>query len=152
MNQSKLIMERIKDRQSRSWEGVFYATRRMDLLVVSISGAGIYVCLETIKYLKDNQLESASLVKLSGVILLIAIVVNFASQILGRKSNYHDYLMCDYQLDDYEEPSEENKIKIREHDKSSDCYSKITGFLNSSSAILMLSGLLLMIIYYFTMF
>ena len=45
--ENNLEMERIKDRQKLSAQGMFYSIQRMDLLIVSISGAGIYVCLET---------------------------------------------------------------------------------------------------------
>ncbi|MDP3944970.1 MAG: hypothetical protein Q8Q51_03660 [Lutibacter sp.] len=145
---NNLEMERIKDRQKLSAQGMFYSIQRMDLLIVSISGAGIYVCLETLKYINDNNLLSSNLIKWSGGILLFSIVVNFISQFLGHKSNYYDYLMCDTKLDAGEKVSQENQIIIDKYDYNSNCYDKATTIFNGASAFSMFVGLTLLMTYF----
>jgi hypothetical protein len=40
-------MEDIKERKKLAYEGMIYGLQRLDLLIITISGAGIYACLET---------------------------------------------------------------------------------------------------------
>ncbi|RKS42571.1 hypothetical protein BC962_3238 [Gillisia mitskevichiae] len=145
-------MERIIERQKLSSQGLFYSVQRIDLLIVSISGAGIYLCLETLKYLKDNNLELGNLIKWSGGILLLAIIINFVSQFLGNKSNYYDYLYCGSILDAENNPDDAQQAEINKYDCISDVYDKFTTIFNYASAILMLSGLILLISYFLFIF
>ena len=62
-----------EDRKKMSWEGWFYAIQRIDLLIIAISGTGIYVALETLKYINDNSLVDSGLIKYAGVFLLFAL-------------------------------------------------------------------------------
>ena len=116
-------MERIKERQKLSWEGMFYSIQRIDLLVISISGAGIYVCLETLKFNKENCMDIGSLIKISGCFFLIAIIVNFISQVFGRNSNYYDYLWCEEKINSENNPNEKQQKRIKKYDKLSEHYS-----------------------------
>jgi len=145
-------MERIKERQKLSSQGIFYSVQRIDLLIVSISGAGIYLCLETLKYLKVNNIELGILIKWSGGILLLAIIVNFISQFLGNKSNYYEYLYCESILESDNEPSDIQQAEISKYDCISDVYDKFTTIFNYTSALLMLSGLVLLISYFLFIF
>jgi len=145
-------MQRVKDRQKLSWQGMFYSIQRIDLLIISISGASIYVCLETLKYINDNSLENSCLIKVSGFLFLFTILLNFVSQFLGKKSNSYDYLMCENELDFGDEPSDEEKIIISTLDTKSEIYSNLTEYFNISSAIIMFVGLFLLITYFMTNF
>ena len=145
-------MERIKERQKLSSQGIFYSVQRIDLLIVSISGAGIYLCLETLKYLKVNNIELGILIKWSGGILLLAIIVNFISQFLGNKSNYYEYLYCESILESNNKPSDIQQAEISKYDCISDVYDKFTTIFNYASALLMLSGLILLISYFLFIF
>jgi len=136
-------MDKIKDKQKLSWQGMFYTVQRLDLLIISISGAGIYVCLETLKFLKEKEIELHLLVKIAGFVLLLAIMINFLSQILGYWANYFYYLSCDEQLED--KPS---TIKIKKLDDKSDFYTKWNKISNLTSAIIMFLGLLTLIFYF----
>lgn len=141
-------MSRIKDRQKLSWEGMFYSIQRIDLLIVLISGAGIYVCLETIKYLSDKNLEINYIVKISGALFLFSIMINFLSQIFGYKSNEKDFLMCQTEIDAGKNISEKEKKEIKKYDKSSERYSILTNRFNYTSIFFMFGGLIV-IMYYF---
>tara|TARA_R110000744_G_scaffold253634_2_gene369203 strand:+ start:4216 stop:4653 length:438 start_codon:yes stop_codon:yes gene_type:complete len=145
-------MSKIKDRQKLAWEGLFYSIQRIDLLIVSISGAGIYVCLESIKYLSDSEIQVHFSVKVSGLFFLLAITINFFSQIYGKKSNEQDYLMCDAKLDAGDNISKSKKAAIDEYDKKAECYTKITNKLNLASMYLMFGGLLSIMIYFLFIF
>ena len=149
---TKLSMDRLRDRQNRSWDGVFYSVQRIDLLIVSISGAGIYVCLETLKYLNKENLDTSLLIKISGGILLGAILINFISQILGKKSNLNDYLMCEVKLDSSEKISDKDKTDIEEYDRKAGYYDKATNIFNILSTVLMFIGLTLLLAYFSTTF
>ena len=146
--ENNLKMDRLRDRQNHSWDGMFYSGQRLDLLIVSISGAGIYVCLETLKYINDNHLYSSSLIKWAGGILLLSIISNFISQFLGHKSNLYDYLMCEAKLDAGDKISKKEQSEIDKYNYQSDCYDKATTILNYISAIFMSIGLTLLMSYF----
>jgi len=145
-------MDRIKERQKLSAQGLNYSVQRMDLLIISISGAGVYVCLETLKYINDKQMEPSLIIKLAGVILLIAIILNFLSQFFGHRANVNDYLMCDAQLDAGEKISKKEQLEINNYDCKASFYDKATTYINYSSAIVMSIGLILLIIYFLITF
>ena len=144
--------DQAKERQKLSWEGMFYSMQRIDLLILSISGAGIYVCLESIKYLTDNKIDINHLIRLSGSSFLITIILNFLSQISGNKSNEQDYLMCQARIEAGEEVNEEQKEQINFYDRKSDCYNKITTCLNYSSILFMFLGLIFIMCYFLFIF
>ncbi len=149
---TNLTMDRIKERQKLSWQGVFYGIQRIDLLIISISGAGIYICFETLKYLHESSMDISNSIKISGGFLLIAIMINFLSQIFGRKSNYYDYLWCEVKLDAKDEPTDEQKTLIKDYDNKPDCYSSITNWLTYISIGFMSIGLICLTYYFFTTF
>lgn len=141
-------MSKAKDRQKLSWEGMFYSIQRIDLLIVSICGAGIYVCLETIKYLTDKSQDISLLVRISGGLFLFGIIINFLSQIFGYNANKEDFLMCQAEIDAGDKISEKEKFEIDEFDRKAEKFSKLTDKFNYISMGLMFVGLIL-IMYYF---
>lgn len=144
-----MSLEKIKNRQRLTWEGMFYSIQRIDLLIVSFSAGGIYLCLELLKYLKENNSEeSLLLVKISGSLFLLAIIVNFLSQSFGYLSNKMDYLMCEVEIDcEGKKLTKKDKKDIKEYDKKSEKYSKWTECLNYSSITFMFCGLILITIF-----
>jgi len=136
-----------EDRKKMSWEGWFYAIQRIDLLIIAISGTGIYVALETLKYINDNSLVDSGLIKYAGVFLLFAIIVNFLSQFSVKKANELDIEWCELNLD-YKKPSTEEQKKINKADNLSECYTTCTNWLNLISLILMFIGLGLIMFYF----
>jgi len=142
----------IKERQRLSWEGMFYSIKRIDLLIISICSAGIYICFETIKYLSENAKETNHLVKISGVLFTIGIIINFISQLSGYKANEQDFLMCEAEIDAGTKISKSEKIQIEKFDKASDRYSKWTIWFNYASMGLMFLGLLTIMYYFIAIF
>ncbi|SIQ74351.1 hypothetical protein [Maribacter ulvicola] len=144
-------MEDLKERRRLSYEGLIYSIQRIDLLTISISGAGTYVCLETIKYLRDNEMATSCLVKISGILFVLAICFNFVSQIYGRKSNEQDYLMCDTEIKAGNKINKKEKIEIKVHDDNAEKYSNYTNNFTIVSVVLMFIGLItLMSFFLFT--
>lgn len=136
-------MSKAKDRQKLSWEGMFYSIQRIDLLIVSICGAGIYVCLETIKYLSDKSQDISLLVRISGGLFLFGIIINFLSQIFGYKANQQDFLMCQTEIDAGDKISKSEQDEIDGYDKKSEMFSKLTDRFNYLSMGFMFVGLVL---------
>lgn len=146
-------MEKTKERKKQAWDNMFYSTQRLDLLIVSLSGAGIYVCLETIKYFVTKAQPCGLLLKISGFIFVVAITLNFLSQHFGYKANESDYLMCDAELDlnnpDFNEYKKESlPIEINKLDKLAEKYSSLTKILNNCSMIALILGLFSILIFF----
>lgn len=135
--QNKLI-----ERKNLSYQAMFYSIQRIDLLIIAISGGGIYVCLETIKFLSEKDLELNCLIKISGFFFLASIITNILAQVFGQLSNEQDYLMCESKLD--EDPPE----LINKYDSMSELYSKITKTLNHISIFILFTGLVLIMTYF----
>lgn len=142
----KIEMTDLKERQKLAWQGMFYSIQRIDLLIVSISGAGIYVCLETIKYLTDKNLCVNPILRFAGGFFLLGIIVNFFSQLFSYKTNKEDYLYYDSQINECEES------KINEHDENAEKFSKWTDRFNLISMVLMLVGLILVMTFFLFIF
>lgn len=130
-----------------------YSIRRMDLLIISISGAGIYIVFQTLKEIKTANLEVCSpyLLKLSGIIFLIAISANFVSQITGYRANKNEE---GYALDELSkiEGKDIDECKQKQFDKNVNLYNKATDILNIVSTILMFAGLILLTIFNYYLF
>lgn len=152
--------------RKQSWDGMFYSIQRIDLLIISICGAGIYVCLETIKYLATNECFCVSkcMIKVSAGFFLMGIILNFISQHYGYKANYESYLMydCEVETDDIkslESISEEQQERLNQldcdtknYDKKSERFSSLTTLLNNISMGCMFIGLILVFLFFITTF
>jgi hypothetical protein len=143
-------MSDFKSRQKLSWEGMFYSMQRIDLLLVSISSAGIYVILETVKFLVEEKFKIGVELKISGIAFIFAIIINFLSQLFGYKANEQDYLMCE--LNCIDKPNKKDLDKIKEHDKKSAFFSKWTNKLNYISMVFLAIGLFSLLYFYLITF
>jgi len=150
--------ERLRERYKLCYDGWFYAVQRIDLLVISICGAGVYVVLETLKYVVDKTpvvqkyLDNLWMIKLSGLLFLASIIVNFVSQLTGKKSNYHEMLWCDEKLECDDPPTVEQKKLMTKYDTDAGRYSKITGRLNTVSTLIMCGGLFALLAFFLITF
>lgn len=145
-------MRNMIERQKLAHHSMFYSVQRIDLLIISISGAGIYICFETIKYLSSKNLPPNLWVKLAGGFFLFGIILNFVSQLTGYETNKFDYLMCLIETEadgDLTDQEVENQDK---YDRLSDKFSKWTDRLNYSSMGMMFIGLILLAAYFILIF
>ena len=151
------VRESIKDRQKIVWDSLFYTNQRMDLLIITISGAGIYTCGEVSKYFIEKKLPISNELKIAASLFVLSIIVNFISQWFAGKTHYFDYCSIVYQLDDEIDdsiPKEEieshiikRKEQIDHFENKSDIFNKWTLRCNNSSILLMFSGLILLLYY-----
>ena len=134
-------------------ERINYSVRRMDLLIISISGAGIYIIFETLREFKKGQIEicNSSLIIASGIFFLLAIMVNFLSQRAGYQANTNEesYTLLKLQEIKGQEVDEESQQKL---DKKVNRYNKLTEILNISSIILMFIGLIMLTVFNYHLF
>lgn len=145
-------MKELRERSKNSLSSMFYSMQRIDLLIISISGAGIYVVLETLKYLVDNKICVSDLIRWSGGLFLFAIILNFLSQMSGYKANEQDYLMCQSKIKAGDSISDSEKELITKYDSTSEIYSKATTLLNYTSAVLMLLALVFIMWFFLFIF
>jgi hypothetical protein len=130
-----------------------YSIRRMDLLIISICGAGIYIIFETLREFKAGHIpiDNSTLLLICGLCFLIAIVSNFISQKTGFYSNDNEekYISLELrkilgkEIDSCEQDNLDKEVKK---------YNKITNVLNIISIGLMLIGLVLLSIFNFSLF
>lgn len=123
-------------------ERTFYAIRRMDLLTISISGAGIYIIFEAIREAKtgDLKLENTNLLIVSGIAFLITILLNFASQTTGYFANSYEENFIEEELLRLEKKDWDKKFQKR-IDKIINRLDRATDILNVLSVLAMLIGL-----------
>lgn len=142
---NKVQIEGIKNAAQEAWT---YSIRRMDLLIISIGGAGVYVILETLKqvYL-TKPLDCIWVLKVAGVLFVLAIILNFISQWTGMKANESETLRCEEEL-----AEDCNDKKAFEYQLSAKSFNSWTIGLNSASMIVMFIGLMILAIYYMAVF
>ena len=69
-------IEKLKNSKQMACNGWTYSLQRMDLLIISISGAGVYVILETLKYSLEHPLNCILLLKITGAFFVLSIIIN----------------------------------------------------------------------------
>jgi len=130
-----------------------YSIRRMDLLIISISGAGIYIIFETLREFKTGQvnIENSTLLLICGMCFLTAIISNFISQKTGFYSNNNEEKFINLEL----KKIQGKKIDIgnqEKYDENVKKFNKVTNVLNITSIFLMLIGLVLLAVFNFSLF
>ncbi|WP_163406992.1 hypothetical protein [Flavobacterium ajazii] len=151
--------------KKQSWDGMFYSIQRIDLLIISICGAGIYVCLETIKYIATthNLCAETLYIKVSAGSFLGGIILNFVSQQYGYKANLQSYLMydCEIEIEEKKALSETEDLIVAlekltdcrdDYDRKSEKFSNLTTRYNNISMFLMFVGLICTFIFFLITF
>ncbi len=143
-------LEFLKDGKKNAYSGWFYAIQRIDLLIISISGAGVYVTLEALKYAYDKKFTNLLFLKISGILFVAAIIVNFLSQYFGKESNLYHIKMCSAKIVAETPPNVLQQQEIESLDCKADLWDKLTRWANYISAIFMGIALILEINFFFT--
>lgn len=130
-----------------------YSIRRMDLLIISISGAGIYVIFETLREFKSGKvpIDNSTLLLICGLCFLTAIISNFISQKSGYYSNDNEEKFIGLELRKIQ-GKEINQCIQDEYDAKVKKFNNITNILNIVSISLTLIGLILLAIFNFSLF
>lgn len=124
------------DRKAEIWQSLFYSAQRIDTLIMTISGAGIYVSLESMKFMNTSKIEIPFLLKAAGFGFVIAIFLNFVSQYCSYRTHFNDWIIEDINNKNTKE-KEKFKAILEKSEKSAAVYSKINDILNITSAIIM---------------
>lgn len=148
MEKYNLKIDSLRAEIKTSHDIAFYAMQRIDLLIISVSGAGIYGCWDIIKFLNDEKLipsANVCLLKISGFLFLLTIIVNFLGQWFSYKANIKDDYAKRTELQDIENDCVgHNKITIDTSRFFSDLYSKVVEYTNIFSLLFLISGLILL--------
>jgi hypothetical protein len=142
-------IENIEKRKHMSFTNWCYSVQRIDLLIITVSGAGEYVILETLKYSFNSPkpMGDLYLLKISGVLFVVAILLNIYSQVSGKWANHHDIKMCTEKLS-AQPRTREVQGKIKLHDQKAEYLSNLTDWMNTASLVTMSLGLIALIIYF----
>lgn len=144
--------EHLKDRKKAAWDTMLYSYQRMDLLVIAISGAAIWLILETLKYSTDHVLPNLCIIKLAGIAFCTAIISNFGSQMSAQKCTEYEFTSTSKELLFKEQPTENQTKEIALLNTKTDIFNNLTGWLNTASVILMFAGLILTMYYFLSTF
>ncbi|MDX5326857.1 MAG: hypothetical protein LPK80_11430 [Bacteroidota bacterium] len=132
----------VKERKAMAHENITYSIGKIDTLVVSVSGAGLYVVLETIRHFLQKDPNELWMVKLAGVFFVIAIIFNFISQKTSLKSATYDYMYWDAI------GKEKDDDTCKKYDITSELANNQTKSFNLASIICMLIGLGLVVLFF----
>jgi hypothetical protein len=131
---------------------VDYSMQRIDLLIISVSGAGIYICLQILQFIHEKALKVNTLsLKFTGCLFVASIIVNFIGQWCSYKANNYQYEITESKIYDIE-----NKVDRSNNRSALVCYSSIYNKINNISNIIstssMLVGLVLIIVFICSIF
>ncbi len=141
-------LEFSKEKQKSALDNLRYSYQRMDLLIITISSGGLYLCFELIKYLVVNKVQIDWSIKISVAFFVFSIILNFISQLTGIKTNKNDYLMEDLNIKNSFKLNE-NQIREQEkYDRNAEYASKLTEKLNIFSIVSFLLGIVFISIFF----
>ena len=138
---------------SNTKERTNYSIRRMDLLIISICGAGIYIIFETLREFKTGEvaIENDNILISSGLFFLFAITFNFISQITGYHANNNEEKYITQELNKILQKNHD-EIKQNIFDKNVTSFNSWTDILNILTILLMFLGLFFLALFNYKLF
>ncbi|MGY5353461.1 hypothetical protein [Wenyingzhuangia sp. IMCC45467] len=124
-------------------ERTLYSSRRMDLLTISLSSAGIYIILELLKEVKKGtfSVENELVFKLSGIFFLVSIILNVISQQTAYYANKYEEEYIHIKIEEIK-GEKIDKCELKRIDEKVSIFDKSTGILNFLSILGMFVGLI----------
>lgn len=137
--------QHIRDSKERS----FYSIQRIDLLTISLSGGGIIVVFEILKFLSESSESTTSPIwlKLIGAVFAASIVSNLLSQITGQKCNVNEERYASQRLVYWENEPKHDQVAEKRFDELSKQYNCWTNALTNLGIILVLIGILGLVVF-----
>ncbi|MGV8094477.1 MAG: hypothetical protein AB2L24_21700 [Mangrovibacterium sp.] len=147
-----------KEQKIKAWEQHYsmakekqsYSIGRIDLLTVSISGACIYIVFEILRFLNGPDAvrinSDTTLLKFSAIASVLAIAINFFSQIMGYKANEFEALYSREVINQLEDDIEDD-TKLDLIDRKSRRFSMLTNIANYLSTGFMVIGIAILVFY-----
>jgi|SRR6185295_2205876 len=151
---SRLHLKRLIKHKERSNNNKFYAIKRIDLLTISISTAGIYAIFELYKYANDKLcIDSVDsfVIKSAGVAFVFSILTNFISQWTGHTANGLEAESAELQISE-EKGDVINQVKLTSIKKKIESYNGLTTTLNTIATLAMIIGIILLSIFSISIF
>jgi hypothetical protein len=152
MNYKKQTMEEVRERREFTHRGMVYSAQRLDILIVSICGAGIYIYFELLKYLLKEELCGHWVVSAFGIFFTFGLCFNFLAQWLAARTHYYDYLYCQQRIECKDKPNKEEQDNINISDNKSNKYDKLRHYTDGISMGLMFLGLGCLMSYFLFIF
>ena len=141
-------LERWIRHEERSLGNKWYAIGRIDLLIISISGGGLYIVFETFKFVKEQKLcVSLDLLKWGAIFFTAAIIVNFISQVVGFYANKFEAVYANKKIKK-ETGEEVDDLTFATIDVKIDFLNQSLNISNGVSVISMFVGIILIAIFY----
>lgn len=136
--------------QEDALERQLYSIKRMDVMVVSLSGACIYIVFQTLRFLNSpdgvNVVSSIWELKVAAIAAVLAIIVNFASQIFGSRANKNEALYADGTIKQIED-DEDDEDELKDFDNKASLYGKLTSQANFIAIVFMIIAIVFLVIY-----
>lgn len=133
----------LNEHLSKTKENKLYAVKRMDIVLITFSSAGIYFNFEFFKFIYSLELFNKSLIYffIPGILFGITIILNILSHWTGYYANKHEE-----SCSNLEKESLNKRVNYQEEIRSLECkikyYNKGTAYLNGISSITLISGIL----------
>lgn len=145
-----LYMQWMEDFHKESKQRENYSNARLDLLTISICGAGLYVCLETLKFLLSAPALTMPSwpIKVAGVLFTAAIAINFWSQHTGKRCNVAAAQWARYEA--LHEKNDKDYPEQERFDRDREVFSRMTRWLNAVATLLMVAGVAFLVTVYIT--
>lgn len=145
--QKSLFLSKLVKHSESTNTIINYSIQRIDLLIISVSGAGIYACWEIIKLLnqKYTSIDYTAL-KITAALFITAIVTNFISQWFGYYANGYEKKSTDktiHSLENNTYARSEIQAEIAASDKCINLFNNLTKISNAISTGSMCIGLIL---------
>lgn len=141
-------LERWIKHEERSLSNKWYAIGRIDLLIISISGGGLFVLFETFKFVREQKLcMDVTLLKWGAIFFASAIIVNFISQVFGFYANKYEATFANKNIK--KETGEQiDDLVFAKLDVKIDFLNQALNIANSVSVLSMFVGIVLIAIFY----
>lgn len=129
-------------------QNVFYSAQRIDLLIISVSGAGLYASFEILKFFGQHKLYSIYIDDISppvtwaGILFVVAVILNFCSQWSAYNANALQLEAVKLEVKERQDGAEVTPAKVGLF--SPHWYNRLTYWLNLASNIIMIFGLILL--------
>ncbi|MEX0314879.1 MAG: hypothetical protein AB3N18_11920 [Allomuricauda sp.] len=136
-------MNELAKRRELANESMKHNLERMGIILISVCSGGVYVCMESIKFSKEQHMEKPTLIVISGILFVVAILFSFFSHYLSYLVHRKDYEAVLLYQKDNPDPNE-----LKSLEKQCKTYNKRIVFFNTSSILAMGMGLLALIIYF----
>lgn len=142
------IYQNSVEKQKRIWEALFFTQQRVEVLLITFGGAGLYVCIESLKEANAKKYEETWMIKCAAIFILLSIAINFLSQFLSIKSQTNDFIENEIAMLCTQEEKDENKDLIKKYRDDSEYYNSWVEKANIYGAIIMFIGYVFLIAYY----